>query len=153
MKKLIIISAIVLVFVTIIGIWAYSSLNNNTVYDDPKSMSEMALECVFGWKDIDLFMNLTPYIEDTMLYDAVYDGIFGLMQSAGFEDHFSFTGYEDLKKADSDYYFTVIDILSDSGVTNVSEIRGYTYMIDGYDEITIYVAKIEKQWYTLSVDY
>lgn len=149
-KLIIILTSLILLAILVVGI---IQLNKNTVYDYPKDMSESAIVCLTGWKDMSLLMPLTPYVKGTDLYDDAYSSFSNIMKNIGRTDTFRYEGEINMKSSDKEQYDQCIKLLSENNIAGVKSIKGHVYSFNGQDEITIYVVKIGGKWYLLSADY
>lgn len=152
MKNKIIVILALLVAIVLCAVGILDS-RSQTVYDSPKDMSESVLTCIYGWKDISMFMPLTPYKKGTDIYSEAYSTVNSLMKNTGHEDEYVSKGEINLKSTDRKLYNECIDTLSKNGITDISSIKGFTYEVNNTEEITIYVAKIEKKWYAINIEY
>lgn len=124
----------------------------NTLYDDPESMAEGALTCIYGWKDMDMLMSLTPYREGSEIYDIAYRYFQTMMRDSGWVDSYRNMGDVDLNKADKAYFEEMKNELEDYGITGIKTIKRFIYQYDSNSEISVYVAKIGGNWYTVAAE-
>lgn len=125
---------------------------DNTLHADPDDMAEGALTCIYGWRDIDMLMSLTPYEEGTEIYDIASRYFQKMMNNPGWVSSYSETDSGDLKKADKQAYEEMKYELERYGVTGVKSLKRYTYQCDGFDDISIYVAQIGRKWFTVMAE-
>jgi len=144
-------SILTLIIAAVILLVCFCS-KDNTLHADPGDMAEGALTCIYGWRDIDMLMSLTPYEEGTEIYDVAYRYFRKLMENPGWVSSYSEIDSGDLKKTDKQFYETVKYELGHYGVTGVKSIRVYTYQCDGFDDISVYVAKIGRKWFTVMAE-
>lgn len=144
-------SILALIAVAIVLLVCFCS-KDNTLYADPGDMAEGALTCIYGWRDIDMLMALTPYEEGTEIYDIAYHYFLKMMNNPGWMSSYKEVHSEDLKKNDQQSYEEMKHDLEHYGITGVTSMKRYTYQSDGFDEITIYVAKIGRKWFTVMAE-
>lgn len=143
---------ILLVLIATIALLLCFCGNDNTLYDDPADMAHGALSCIHGWKDLEMLMPLTPYAEGTVIYNAASNYFQGMMLSSGWVDHYYDTSSADLKQEDRDHYDEMKRTLEEYHVAGVKAIKRFTYHFGDCEEISIYVAKIGKKWYTIMAE-
>ena len=125
---------------------------DNTLHVDSDDMAEGALICIYGWRDIDMLMSLTPYEEGTEIYDIAYRYFLSMMDNPGWVSSYDEVQNLDMKKNDKQAYEEMRHELEDYGITGVKTIKKYTYQCEGFDSISVYVAKIGRKWFTVMAD-
>ena len=123
-----------------------------TLYDDPEDMAEGAVKCLYGWRDMELVMALTPYREGTEIYDIAYDYFADMMCVPRWSDTFRLAGNMELKKADPKFYREIKDTMGEFGITEIRGVRCYYFVNDSYEELAVYVAQIEGKWYLVMAE-
>ena len=142
---------LVLAVASIILLLCFCS-KDNTLHADPGDMAAGALTCIYGWRDIDMLMSLTPYEEGTEIYNIASRYFLKMMDNPGWVSSYNETDSGDLKKKDRRCYEEMTYELERYGVTGVKSMRRYTYQCDGFDDISIYVARIGRKWYTVMAE-
>ena len=144
---------IVLTLIAVILLLVIAAIDSGkTMYDDPEYIAEGTVQCIHGWKDMEMLMPLTPYKEGTEIYNMAFLHFQGIMQDSGWVDSYRTSAPTDLKKSDKYLYNEIRESLSEHGITGVKSIKAYTFQYNIDEEITVYIAKIGRKWYTLSAD-
>ena len=144
-------SILALIVATVILLLCFCN-KDNTLHADPGDMAEGALTCIYGWRDIDMLMSLTPYEEGTEIYDIASRYFLEMMDNPGWVSSYKEIDSGDLKKTDKRAYEEMKYELERYGVTGVKAMKRYTYQCDGFDDIAIYVAKIGRNWFTVMAE-
>ena len=125
----------------------------NSVYYNAESMADAAHACIEGWKDIDMLMPLTPYPEDSEIYNIASYHFQSLMDNTSYMSQAHTTYNDNLRKVDRSYYNQIQNDLKEYGIIGIKAIKRFYYQYDSEDRFVVFVAKIGSKWYTITVEF